>query len=217
MRCAKGFRPPSGSREDSSTANTRDQLAEALGWVGPELPEKVVRQEYALFLLRIKDEFLSSSGREDIVSQTAYITHEGRTALEALIRPFELGVDSQVSPPSEIVHNTVIASSINGGIQQAGGDAQQTNTVIITPAEIHAALDRLKAVWKEHGSAAVSNDVETDIATIEAQLKKEQPDTSTLQAAGRSLRNVIEGAAGGALAAPLAHAMEALSLALGII
>jgi hypothetical protein len=96
------------------------------------------------------------------------------------------------------VHNTTnIGTAINSPVQQAGAQSKQ-NQLITYGAQDHADLVRLVREFASHlhelqlDEAAIRK-ANAQLATIQAQLSDE-PNPSIVQQAGRTLRNVTEGA-----------------------
>jgi hypothetical protein len=112
--------------------------------------------------------------------------------------------ENRTSPPVNHTHNTLhIGSAVNSPIQQAGAGSSLSQSVAYSSSAV-AELTRLVGVLEvrlgELGlDQASTRRAQAQVATIKAQLA-DDPDPVIVQQAGRTLRNVIEGATGSLIA-----------------
>lgn len=134
------------------------------------------------------------------------------------IRQFDVGFDSAAEPePVGHVTNVVNARDITGAIQQGQTGLTQKAHVQINVA---AAVEAVRQLENELASLEIPHaariDIDSDLATIKAQLRKPTPGIGILQEAVRSVRNVTEGVLGGLLTPHAVTALAILSQALGL-
>jgi hypothetical protein len=138
------------------------------------------------------------------IPYTARINGAGIDAIEgAQRRPDQPSTDFP-SVSYNIVYNTMnVGTMSNSPVQQGGVHSTQNQTVSYGPQEL-ADLNRLVAEFTAHlGDLQIDarqlQKAEAQIATLKAQLTDE-PDPVIIQQAGRTLRNITEGAIGSLLA-----------------
>src|SRR5690606_1824011 len=136
--------------------------------------------------------------RGDALRALNGIVAQAKTRILARVREFELGTDRDRNPRPTSVTNIVHARDIVGGIQQAGGDAVQANSVNLSAESIGVALEHLK-LRVLAAVPSVAAEIEPDAVSVRGQLSKSEPNSVIVQEAGRSIRTVIEGAAGGVI------------------
>ena len=135
------------------------------------------------------------------------------------IRQFDVGFFQPAEPEMPGVHNAIInvGSMIGSTIQQGSPAATQTTQITLKVDLARTALAELEsALSNTNLSHTVRDEMLADVRTIGAQLSKPTPSTSIVHEAGRSLRNVVEGVAAGALTQPFITAPTALWSALGL-
>lgn len=109
-----------------------------------------------------------------------------------------------INSPSTISHNTVIANTItNSPIQQGGAHSSMTQSANFNQDNLDD-LRRLVDLFDKHlddlaMEAAARRKAAAQVATIKAQLEDE-PDPMIVMQAGRTLRNITEGAIGSLIA-----------------
>jgi hypothetical protein len=96
----------------------------------------------------------------------------------------------------------------NATIQQGGAGAILTQSATYGPSE-RADLERLIEILSTRLGdlsldRAVERKVESQVATLKAQMMDDEPDRIVLQQVGRTLRNVLEGTISGVIAAGIA-------------
>lgn len=126
------------------------------------------------------------------------------TATAALTLDGQRRVEKRLYPSPTITQNTVNAATlINSPIQQGGAHATMTQTVSYSR-EDSDDLHRLVEVFENHFDdlaldAAAKRKAMAQVATIKAQLE-DDPDPVIVNQAGRTLRNITEGAIGSLIA-----------------
>lgn len=134
----------------------------------------------------------------------ARINAVGIDAIEAAQRRPDQASSAFPSVSYNIVHNTMnVGTMSNSPIQQGGIDSVQNQTVSYSAQDLED-LGRLVSEFTAHidelgMDAPQKKKAEAQIATIKAQLMDE-PDPVVVRQAGRTLRNVTEGAIGSLLA-----------------
>ncbi|MGE8940648.1 hypothetical protein ACO2I3_01915 [Leptospira interrogans] len=194
-----------------------------------ELKRVSKRTQLDGYLLRQSTGRLLSTFQEDLtVAAKPYLTRafmgakaiEGELGkLEALrqskLRFYDIGLfdPSEPAANSNVSNHLSIGVMSGGAVQQGTVGSKQTQLTInhqdISDA-LHAFERALSAISlsEEHRKEAAA-----DISTIKAQLEKAHPSTTILRETGKSLRNICEGAVGGALSGP---ALSALWKMLGL-
>jgi hypothetical protein len=110
-----------------------------------------------------------------------------------------------------------IDQMIGSVIQQGTTGSNQTASVTINFVAVRNALDNLEMILSKHPAPPeTAAEIEPEIQTIQAQLAKRMPSVTILREAGRSLRSISEGVAGGLLAPHVLTAIAALLSALGL-
>jgi len=135
------------------------------------------------------------------------ITHHGiREVEDALSEPQE---ETYYFPPVNIIN---VETMIGSAIQQASPEARQTVAVEHSRiddirgfvAEVREVLDQLGLTSQQ------SSDLNAELGTVDAQLEASRPKTSILTESLLTMRSILEGAAGSALAAGLLHQLRLL-------
>jgi len=104
------------------------------------------------------------------------------------------------------VYNTLhVGSMFGSSVQQAGAHANQEQTVAYSSHEERSNLEHLIVELTTHLNelnieAYQKQKAEAQIATIKAQLTDDEPDPVIIRQAGRTLRNITEGAIGSLVA-----------------
>jgi len=138
------------------------------------------------------------------IPYTARINGAGIDAIEGAQRHPDQAGSAFPSVSYNIVYNTMhVGTMSNSPVQQGGVHSAQNQTVTYNPQDL-ADLTRLVAELTQHlGELQIDArqqlKAEAQIATLKAQLMDE-PDAAIVTQAGRTLRNVIEGAIGSLLA-----------------
>jgi hypothetical protein len=111
------------------------------------------------------------------------------------------------------VYNTVnVEHMVSSSIQQAGAHADQNQTVAYSSQEERSNLERLIVELSAHLNelnidAYQKQKAAAQIATIKAQLTDDEPDPVIVKQAGRTLRNITEGAIGSLVASAVQPAV----------
>jgi hypothetical protein len=104
------------------------------------------------------------------------------------------------------VYNTVsVGSMVGSSVQQAGAHANQKQTTAYSSQDKRPDLERLVVEFTAHLNelnidAHQKRKAGAQIATLKAQLTDDEPDPVIVEQAGRTLRNVTEGAIGSLIA-----------------
>lgn len=109
--------------------------------------------------------------------------------------------DVPVAPEkvSQLVTNHFYGSV--GNVAQNSTAFNQTASINVS--DVRAVVDEIeKHIGDLNSDPDVRERVETQIATIQAQLAADEPDPSIIREAGRTLRAILEGIAAGAIASP---------------
>jgi hypothetical protein len=139
--------------------------------------------------------------------------------LKFCIRQFDTGFFDPLKQESSAVSKNEIniGSMMGGAIQQASPHATQTFEFALN---LQAANNALASFEKAMHEVTLPDearaDMLNDVQTIRSQLSKRAPSKAIIGEAGRSLRNVVEGIAGGLLTPTAAAAASALWSALGL-
>lgn len=139
------------------------------------------------------------------------ISHWGIREIEnALSNPEE---PTQYFPPVNIIH---VGKMINSQVQQASPGAQQMIAISIQlQQDIKKFLEELKeSMDKIELNLEQKSDVNAEICTIEAQMKSTKPKSSMVRESLKSIKNILEGAAGGVVANSLIQNIAPLIFAL---
>jgi hypothetical protein len=135
------------------------------------------------------------------------------------LRHFDVGHLSPPEPevPASMKNEIKIDQMIGSVIQQGTTGSNQTASVTINFVAVRNALDNLEMILSKHPAPPeTAAEIEPEIQTIQAQLAKRMPSVTILREAGRSLRSISEGVAGGLLAPHVLTAIAALLSALGL-
>ena len=119
------------------------------------------------------------------------------------LRHFDVGHLSPPEPevPASMKNEIKIDQMIGSVIQQGTTGSNQTASVTINFVAVRNALDNLEMILSKHPAPPeTAAEIEPEIQTIQAQLAKRMPSVTILREAGRSLRSISEGVAGGLLA-----------------
>lgn len=139
------------------------------------------------------------------IPYTARINGAGVDAIEGAQRRPDQPSANFPSVSYNFVYNTIhVGTMTNSPVQQGGVQSTQSQAVSYGPQDI-ADLNRLVAEFTSHlGELQIDaqqrQKAEAQIATLRAQLTDE-PDPVVVKQAGRTLRNITEGAIGSLLAA----------------
>lgn len=139
--------------------------------------------------------------------------------LQSALRQFDVGFLDPAEPEvPPVPSNKIIIGNMTGStIQQGSPGAEQTVEIRIDIQVVEAALAEFEsAVTSSPLPASKRDELMADVRTIRAQLAKPSPSGVIIQEAGKSLRNVVEGIAGGMLAPSVTAAAGALWSALGL-
>jgi hypothetical protein len=109
-----------------------------------------------------------------------------------------------------------ISTMINSAVQQGSPEARQSQDVTIKVEEAKVAIAAIEAHMSTLKLPAdeLSN-LQGELDTIKIQIAKPAPSHTILIEAAGTVRNIVEGAIGGMLTAPLMAAAVALGKALG--
>lgn len=206
---------------DSSLAGYVSNLSESLlQWPGDNLSEAAARNLLVSHLREVISQLVRreyayriyANGAQGGVDRVfAPLLEELRKKLLSRVRVIEIGVMAKPAVQS-ITTNNVTADTISGPILQGGAQSVQSATFNFSVAAVAEALGQLNEQISPELKAAIAPDAET----IRQQLNKPEPSQTILQEAGKSIRNILENAAGGALAAGIPAGMRYLSAALGL-
>ena len=113
-------------------------------------------------------------------------------------------VEDRLNPPTSHTHNVVSGTFTNSPIQQGGAHSVQHQAVTYTQKE-QDDLNQLVTIFDAHldeleMDVRQKRRAEAQVATLKAQLADE-PDPIIVKQAGRTLRNITEGAVGSLVAA----------------
>jgi hypothetical protein len=136
--------------------------------------------------------------------------------LEFVLRQFDVGFHESDEPEVPQVSNAIINTGpmINSVVQQGSPGATQNVTMKIDEAK--AAIAAIEANSGNLGLPADKlSDLQSDLATITAQLAKAMPSPSIVTEAARSVRNIVEGAVGGMITPAVTAVLMALGKATG--
>lgn len=138
------------------------------------------------------------------IAYTARINGAGVDAIEGARRRPDQPSANFPSVSYNIVYNTVHVGTINNSpVQQGGVQSTQNQNVTYSAQDIAELTRFVKEVASHMGElqldAALKRKAEAQLATLQAQLADE-PDPVIVKQAGRTLRNILEGAAGSLLA-----------------
>jgi hypothetical protein len=142
---------------------------------------------------------------------TARINAAGIHAIEDAQNHPDQPIRAFPSVTYNIVNNTTnIGTATNSTVQQAGPRATQ-NQIVIYSAQERADLDRLVSDFAIHLhelqlDPPASQKAKAQLATLQAQLSDE-PDPVIVRQAGRTLRNITEGAIGSLIASAAVQPM----------
>jgi hypothetical protein len=139
--------------------------------------------------------------------------------LQFALRQFDVGLHVPPEPDTPMATNqNIMHVNMSGGmVQQGTSHSTQSATNAFNSDGAKDALAKFAEALKAVSLPAdVLKNVEADIATIRAQLAKSEPSTSILREVGQSLRNVIEGIAGGIMTDPAGKALLELCRMLGL-
>lgn len=135
--------------------------------------------------------------------------------LRARQRQFDIGMEDVPPPEGTNVTNSVHVGTNIGNIQLAGHGANQHAT--FNAKAIAVALDTFDTeMAKVPMDSATRTNLDADIATLRAQLKKPSLSQVLLTETGRSIRGLVEGVAAGMMTPQALAAAAALTGALGL-
>jgi len=156
---------------------------------------------------RIDDYLRGENLIQGIASTRIAITHQGVVEIErALIKPDE---PTTYFPPVNIIHVAqMIGSQIQQGTNQSSQilnySANDLDAITKFVANLKGQLPELKL------DAETQTEVEADVETIETQVKSPRPKHVIIREGLLSLRRILEGATGSAIAALLVQQIVAL-------
>jgi hypothetical protein len=121
--------------------------------------------------------------------------------LQFALRQFDVGFFDPSEPETPPIANAITIGTMTGSvIQQGSPGATQRAELQLDIKTVTAAVGALESeLSKVHLDENATAALAADIATIKAQLSKPSPSIRILQEAGKSIRNVTEGIAGGLL------------------
>lgn len=189
------------------------------GWIGPNLPEQEARLMLTGHFRAIVGELVQREfayriyalGQDASGEAFDHLLEDVRGRLLSRVRAFELGANRKPDARS-IVNNTLNATAIHGPVQQGGDGASQVAMLTISVIDVAEALGRFQEALPDDLRVEAGPDIET----IRQQIRKREPNTTIVQEAGKSLRTVMEGAAGGALGNAVVPAWTALATLIGL-
>jgi hypothetical protein len=135
------------------------------------------------------------------------------------LRQFDVGFRDPAEPEvPPLPSNSIIIGNMTGSaIQQGSPGAKQNVEFTLEIQAVDKALTAFEsAVAAASLPQAKADELTADVRAIRAQLAKPSPSAIIIQEAGRSLRNVVEGIAGGMLTPGIVAAAAALWSALGL-
>jgi hypothetical protein len=157
--------------------------------------------------------------RDFLNSQIPQAREQAHKRIAAEIDEFTAGVWFARAPaPHGGANITTNSVNINGNvsgsiIQQAGEGAQQSASTGLDPALIADALDRLgEAILNAGLSQSLRGEVEAEMETIRAQLRKPEPNRDILKIAGNAIGGLCTGVAGNMLTPYVAALLASLGL-----
>ncbi len=103
----------------------------------------------------------------------------------------------EVQAAQQVTHNTITIGTMNNSQLQQLSSGSQSLRIEENREELSSLLAEVKQAAAAYGHAP---QVGVDADTVLAQLQSERPNRSIIEASLKSLRSVLEGAAGGALA-----------------
>lgn len=215
--------------EEQMLGHIADMTSTARAWEGAHLPVDLVIGRVTAHLRQCAAEYLTAENASplpevNVRSGAAWqrllsLVEVSSAKVESRIRQFELGVQTAPSVGGAN-YNIVHAGTVMGGVQQAGGDAVQHNSVTLVAEDIGRSLDQLVDALDRQGDDKLRAAVEPDVQTLKIQLAKPTPSPAIIQETGRSLRAIVEGGIGGALggaATPgLLHALTVFCASMGL-
>jgi hypothetical protein len=138
--------------------------------------------------------------------------------LRFAVRQYDVGFRVPAEPEVPPVPNSItVGTMIGSSIAQASPGTKQTVEFTLNVETATTALARFEAaIARAALPAKTVEELTGDIHTIRAQLQKPSPSRLIIQEAGKSLRNVVEGMAGGMLAPAAMTTAAALWSALGL-
>jgi hypothetical protein len=134
------------------------------------------------------------------------------------VRQFDIGFFDPQEPEVPQVSNSITIGSMAGGaIQQGSPGANQSAQITVNVQTVTDVLAKFVGAIEAAGLPPnTMGEIMADVHTIKAQLAKPSPSALILREAGKSLRNVTEGIAGGMLTPAITAASVALWSALGL-
>ena len=163
---------------------------------GPRLTEMletmiaITRIEHLITSVRIPEFQNSIRSRID----------ECRGVIAVLIRQTLIGYDKVWDEEGRTVTNTIHAENITGPIQQGTSHSTQNSSITVDRGGIANAVRAVdESLGDPANDPATVTSLRSDIATINAQLEKQSPSRGVLAEVGKSMRNIVEGVAGGML------------------
>ncbi|GHJ47457.1 hypothetical protein Cs7R123_47990 [Catellatospora sp. TT07R-123] len=156
----------------------------------------------ALEYLSRQDLLWASWNLDDPYPQCVGLTHRGLLEMEAALRTPQ--TPTQHFAPISVLH--VYGNIIGSNIRQ--GSTGSTQTIEALPgekADIEAFIAAVRAAIREpEFDPVLKGKVESDVAMIEAEVRRQQPRWKLVRALGQSLRLIVESGLGGVLTQALA-------------
>lgn len=143
------------------------------------------------------------------------ITHSGAIEVEqALSKP---ETPTHYFPP--VVNILHVQSMVGSQIQQGTHGSTQSQTQSISQSDLTAIQDLLVKLQQSLGTLGLTSDAlaeaQSEIQTIEAQIRSSKPKPVILRESLRTLRNLVEGVASNALAAGILPLFAPIAAVLG--
>jgi enamine deaminase RidA (YjgF/YER057c/UK114 family) len=133
-----------------------------------------------------------------------------------MIRQFDVGFFQPSQGEAKMTtNNSISVHSLVGNISQNSPNSTQSTNIDV--GDLRSALASFSEAIKTASLPSEKLDeILSDVATIHAQLSKQSPSGGIIQEASKSIRNVIEGIAGGLLTPQVSIAAVALFRAVGL-
>lgn len=138
--------------------------------------------------------------------------------LARYVKSQRLGFFSEPEPVAmpSVVNNYSVSNAPGAAIQQGSHGSSikmESHINLQEAAKAVEALDRELSAFE--GKSDAVDELKADAAAVKLQLQKKSPAVEVLKQMGISIRNVAEGAVGGALSGPIITAAAAVAAALG--
>ena len=181
-----------------------------------------VRGSLAAFMSESRGAVVSEVGTSGAAATQAIeaILSAADTNAQAELDEFEAGVWRPRMPSmgtSVTNNNLTVSNSTVGNIQQAGDHAYQQGTSAMSIDATRQALDAFDhAVFQADLSEQIKDALRAEIETIRPQLKKDTPNATILRESLKTLRNVVEGIAAGAVTPAFLVLLQAATPLIGV-